>query len=116
MKTWKKVLAVLLACLFVFASVQVIASAEDEEQPQEIVLEEDAVLAEDAPQDAEDAEQVNAAVEAPKPDKNPLGGLFDVLGRVLGGILCSPLLVVDFVVWLLSGFRVHIFHPDWLFG
>ena len=37
-----------------------------------------------------------------------------VIGRILGTIVFSPFLLIDLIVWVFSGFNVHIFY-SWLF-
>lgn len=102
MKTFKKVLAVLMACLFVLTSMYTIASAEDAEP--EVV----------AAQVEEDVAAADEEVLAQRPPANPAGAFFETVGNILFSILTLPLLVVDFIAWVLSGLRVHIF--PWLYN
>ena len=111
MKALKKVLAVLMACLFVFASMHVIASAEDA-QPQAITESaeavEETVPAEETQQ--ETAAEGAAAVFAQIGADVQAAGVGSVIGRILGTIVFSPFLLIDLIVWVLSGFNIHIFY------
>lgn len=105
MKALKKVLAVLLACLFVFTSVQIIASAEDEQQVQaaqneDVILAEEGGLSESTEIVADEEGMVVAQMYSPG----------SIIGRILGTIVFSPFLLIDFIVWVISGFNVHIFY------
>lgn len=109
MKALKKVMAVLLACLFVFTSVQMIASAEDEQQLQavqteDVVSAEGIILYEGTETTADEEGMVVAQMNSPG----------QIVGRILGTIVFSPFLLIDFIVWVFSGFNVHIFY-SWLY-
>lgn len=109
----KKVLAVVLVCLFAFSVMQIAVSAQEEatvvvteaeavETVQENNLQEDIAAAEQASENA-DTELVRAASAG------------TVIGTVLGAIVFAPALLIDLIVWVLSGFNVHIFYSH-LFG
>ncbi len=109
MKALKKIMVFLMVCLFVFASVQMIASAKNEQQSQaaqteEVASAEDVILSEGTVAAAYEEGMSGAQTNSP--------GL--IIGRILGTIVFSPFLLIDFIVWVFSGFNVHIFY-SWLY-
>jgi hypothetical protein len=99
MKTMKKIFAAILVCLFVLSAVQIAVSAQDEEI---------AVV-----ETVDDAAQAVEAIEAGEVKAQDSPAM--MFGKVLGSIVFSPFLLIDFIVWVFSGFNVHIFYSH-LFG
>ena len=115
MKAMKKLLAVLLVCLFVLTSVSTAASAEDAQPEAAAEIVEEIAEAEVPEAPAQDADTLYEEILSEYDDGTvEAASAGSVIGRILGIIVFSPFLLIDFIIWVFSGFNVHIFY-DWLF-
>ena len=115
MRSIKKVLAIIFICLLVFSAMQIGVCAQEEKTDAITVTDVETEAAEQESAVWEDTTVNTQAAEANEPELVHAASVGSVIGTVLGAIVFLPCLLIDLIVWVFSGFNVHIFYSH-LFG